>query len=119
MDLLSRIVGKYILGKIFFIGWFLVTLSPIWLLMWLLHGNEDKLLNFVWITIPWILVCLIGSWLLGHGMAHYMVDEKKLFLDSVKWAWYELRFKLVFVPLIGHFFVPDEDKTKPDDDNLE
>jgi hypothetical protein len=45
-----------------------------------------------------------------------MVDENEMFVDAVKRTLYDARVRLAFVPVVGWWFVPDEDRTKPDDD---
>jgi hypothetical protein len=113
---MARIIARFFLHKILFVAWFLVLASPALLIMWLLHGPEHAPSLVAWITASWGLVAFIAGWYLGHATTHYMVDENQMFLDSVKHALIDLRFKLVFVPIIGSWFTPDEDKTKPDDD---
>jgi hypothetical protein len=113
---MARIIARFFLHKVLFVAWFFVIASPALLIIWLLHGPENTPSWLLWVTGSWGLVSFIAAWYLGQATTHYMVDENQMFLDSVKRALIDLRFKLVFVPIIGSWFTPDEDKTKPDDD---
>jgi hypothetical protein len=50
--------------------------------------------------------------------AHHMFDEDRMFLAAIKSTLSDLRLRLAFVPLIGYWFTPDEDKTHHDDDDV-
>ncbi len=112
---MSNLLSKWFLHKILFLAWLLVTASPALLLVWFHDAHKDKIPNVTWLTAPWGLVAFIVSWWVGKTTAHYIVDENKSPLDATKWALCEIRFKLVFLPLIGPLFEPDEDKTRNDD----
>jgi hypothetical protein len=112
-----RIIAKYIAAKLLFVAWFLTTTSPVLLLMIALRGHEDRLRSLAWITLPWLGFSLVASWVLAHSTAHYILDENHMFLEAVKRSWLDLRLKLAFVPLVGHLFTPDEDKTHHDHDD--
>ena len=113
---MSDLFAKYVLARLLSIGWFSVLAPPALLYVWLRHGLQDKLPDPKWIAAPWALVSLIASWWLGKTMARYMVDENKRFFQAIKWTLCEFRFQLVFLPVIGPLFTPDEDKTHHDDD---
>ena len=112
-----RPVAKFFLAKLLFVVWFLATASPLLLLMWLAGDHEKLRSALIWVTAPLALVCLLASWWLGGTMAHHLVDENRMFLDSIKWSLYDLRLHLAFVPVIGWWLAPDEDLTHHDDDD--
>jgi hypothetical protein len=69
------------------------------------------------LVVAWFFVTasplLLLMWWVG---AHDLIDENRMFLDSVKWSLYDLRLRLAFMPVIGWWFTPDEDLTHHDDD---
>ncbi len=69
-----------------------------------------------WLAVPLVLGWLVGALWLAMKTVHYMFDEKYMFLAAVRYTLNDLRCKLAFVPLVGHFFTPDEDKTHYDED---
>jgi hypothetical protein len=108
---MSGPIDKYFAAKFFIFGWFFLTASPVFLVKLLCHGDQDKLGRFEWITTPWAILAFLLSCWLGKITAHYTNDENKSPLDAIKWTLCELRFKLVFLPVVGHLFASDEDKT--------
>jgi hypothetical protein len=115
-DALLRILGRYLVGKVLFLVWVLIMDSPLLLLIRVLPDQDGRLYSLGWIAVPWVVVSIVMSWMLGNGMAHYMIDEHEMFVASAKRSWYDIRFKLAFIPVVGGLFTPDEDKTKPDED---
>lgn len=71
----------------------------------------------IWIIGPLAVACFVGSWWLGTTTAHYMVDEGRVFLDSVKRTLYDLRLRLAFIPIVGSWFTPDRDMSDYRDDD--
>jgi hypothetical protein len=112
-----RLITKYFLSKVLFVAWFLITLSPALLLAWLQHYREEKESWLAGVAALWALACLVGSWWLGETTARYIVEENQMFLDAVKRTLYDLRLRLAFIPIIGLWFTPDEDKTHYDEDD--
>ncbi len=108
--MLHSIVQKY-LTKFLFIFWLAVLAPPFLLLSWLVHSQRD-----LFFGIPLALAWILGSWWLSLKTVHHMVDENCLFLTAVKYTLYDLRLMIAFVPFIGCWFEPDEDKTQNDDD---
>jgi hypothetical protein len=104
------------LGRLLVVAWFFVTASPLLLLMWWVGDREKLRSALIWVTAPLGLACLVASWWLGGRTAHDLIDENRMFLDSVKWSLYDLRLRLAFMPVIGWWFTPDEDLTHHDDD---
>lgn len=114
---MSRLLAKYLLAKMLFAAWLFISVSPALFLLWLLDGHDDARSALTWITAPWGAVCLVGSWWLGQTTAHYIIDENRKFFDAVRRSLYDLRLRLAFVPIVRHFFAPDEDMTHWDDDD--
>ena len=108
--MLHPIVKKY-LAKFLFVFWLAVIAPLVLLLSRLVHSQQDLLLG-----IPLLLAWVLGSWWLSLKTFHHMVDENCLFLTAVKNTLYDLRLMIAFVPFIGSWFEPDEDKTQNDDD---
>jgi len=111
-----RLVARFVAAKLLFLAWFFLTVSPLLLVMRLLRDHEKLQSELVWLTAPLGVACLLGSWWLGATTAHYLFDENRMFVDSVKRTLYDLRLRLAFVPIIGWWFTPDEDMTHHDED---
>jgi hypothetical protein len=109
-------IAQIIFGKFLFLFWFFVTSPPALLTAWLFYTHENLVTNWGWLGFLIILGWFLGSWWLEMTTSHYVFDEKKMFLEAVKQTLSDLRFKLAFIPVLGAWFVPDEDKTKNDDD---
>ena len=114
---MSGLFARYFLSKLLFVAWLAVTVGPVAVGMWLLEGNEKLHSAARWVSVPFGLVGFVVSWYLGGTTASYMLEENLTLVASVKRALLDLKLKLAFVPIIGAFFTPDEDKTKPDDDD--
>jgi hypothetical protein len=114
---MSRLLAKWFLARVLFVVWLFVTASPLLLLLWLVGDREELRSKLMWFTAPLTLVCFVASWWLGATTAHHLVDENRMFLDSVRWSLYDLRLRLAFVPVIGWWFTLDEDLTHHDDDD--
>ncbi len=109
-------IVRKILGHVLFLFWLAVTSPPLLFLMWLRHFHEEYSNLVSWLGVPLVLAWLLGSVWLAMTTIHHMFDEKHLFLSAVKYTLSDLRCKLAFVPIVGHFFTPDEDKTHYDDE---
>lgn len=60
------------------------------------------------------LARLLGSYWLAGRTCYYLLDERRFFVDAVRHLCWEVRYKLTFLPLVGAFFAPDEDR--PEDE---
>ena len=112
-----RLVTRFFVARLLFFAWFFLISSPLLLATWLLRDHEKLKSQLLWLTAPLGLACLLGSWWLGATTTHYLVDENRMFLDSIRRTLYDLRLRLAFVPIIGWWFAPDEDMTHHDDDD--
>ena len=113
---MSRVIGRLFLTKLLIVGWMVVVACPLWLARWWLQGHEKVNSTVGWVMVPMGLVCLLASLWLGKTTAHYMVDENQMFLDAIKRTLWDARLRMAFVPVVGWWFIPGEDKTKPDGD---
>jgi len=113
-----RLIAQKFLSKFLFLFWLAVMSPPLFLLVWLRHSHPHLESAVSWLGVPYALVWIFGSIWLAMTTAHHMFEENQMFLAAVKHTLYDLRFRLAFVPLIGWWFTPDEDKTKHDDDDV-
>ncbi len=112
-----RLIAQKFLSKFLFVFWLIVTSPPLLLLIWLIQSHERLRSVVSWLALPLVLAWVCGSWWLGFRTGYHMFDENRLFLTAVKHTWFDLKLRLSFVPVIGHSFTPDEDKTHFDDDD--
>jgi SNF family Na+-dependent transporter len=99
---------------------FAAITSPLtFLLVWLAQFIEarDELNGFRWVVIPIALAYILGlSWLANQAAQHMAFEDRKLGA-AVRFAFYDLRLRLAFLPLVGHWFEsPNEHKDRDDDD---
>lgn len=110
------LAAKWFLSRLLFFAWLFVTASPLLLLMWWIGDRKELRSALIWVTAPLGGVCIVASWWLGVATARHLVDEKRMFLDSVKWSLSDLRLLLAFFPIIGSWFMPDKDPAHQDED---
>src|SRR5271166_2239358 len=103
--LIQRLFGKFL-----FLFWFAVTSPPVLLVAWCFYNHENLRANMGVLGFIIILAWFFGSLWLGMTTSHYVFDEKKMFLEAVKHTLLDLRCKLAFIPILGVWFAPDEDK---------
>ena len=113
-----RLIAQKFLSKFLVIFWLIVTSPPLLLLAWLFESHPDLRSELSWLGLLLALAWIFGSWWLGQTTAYHMFDENRMFLAAVRHTLYDLRLRLAFVPLVGWWFTPDEDKTKHDDDDV-
>jgi len=111
-----RLITQKIFGKLLFLFWFFVTSPPILLMVWLFQTHENLRAYLGWLGFLIILFWFFGSLWLSMTTSRHMDVENQLFLEALKHTLSDLRFKLAFIPLLGAWFAPDEDKTRNDDD---
>ena len=69
--------------------------------------------------LRWVFVVVLLAWLFGlpwlvNRTAQHMVFENRRMGDAVKGACYDLRLRLAFLPIIGHWF---DIKSRDDEDH--
>ena len=106
-----------VLSQLLFFVWLAATSPPLLFLIWLRHSYEEYTTLVSWLALPVALAWLLGSWWLAATTARYVFEEKQLFSTAVKYTLSDLRLKLAFLPVVGHLFAPDEDKTHNDGDD--
>ena len=109
--------AQKVLGHCLFFFWLAATSPPLLFLIWLRHYHEEYTTLVSWLGVPLALAWLLGSWWLAMTTARHMFEEKRLFFTAVKYTLSDLWLKLAFLPFVGHFFTPDEDKTHHDGDD--
>src|ERR1051325_1563912 len=96
--------------------WLALTSPPLLLLIWLRHSHQEYAAVVSWFALPLAVAWLLAGFWLAPPTAPSMFDEKYLFLTALKYTLSDLRCKLALLPVLGHLFTPDEDKTHPEDD---
>ena len=107
---------KHIISKLLIVVCLVVTSPPILLISWFMDSYPELRSIFNWIALPLGLVWLVGSWWFGGTTAHHMLDEKKTIAEAIKDTLFDMRLNLAFLPLIGSWFTPEEDKRNWEDD---
>ena len=69
-----------------------------------------------WVFAPILLAWLFGLPWLTSQMAQRMAFEDQEFGVAVRMTFYDLRLRLAFIPLVGHWFEPHTDQKDSDDD---
>ena len=112
-----RLIAQKIFNKFLFFFWFFVTCPPVLLIAWFFQAHENLRAELGCLGILIILAWFLGSLWLSLTTSRHMFVENKAFLEAVKHTLSDLRFKLVFIPLLGAWFEPDEDKTRNNDED--
>ena len=109
----------YLVLRIWLFIFFVVVTSPVPIAAGLLAEYLDaheQVRMLKWICYPVMLAWLVGlPWLVGQT-AHRMAFEDKTFGAALKLTYYELRLRMSFLPLIGHWFEIPRDKRDTEDD---
>ena len=86
------------------------------LMMAYLDGHE-RVRMLRWILAPVLLAWLFGLPWLTSQTAQHMAFEDQKFGAAVKLTYYDLRLRLAFLPVIGHWFAPRTDERDTDEDD--
>ena len=113
-----RLIAQRYFRKFLFVFWLIVTSPPFLLFAWFIRTHENLQSWLGWIGLPLGLAWFFGSWWLSETTARHMFEENLAFLLAVRHSLTDFRWKLALMPLIGSLFMPDEDKTKYDDDDV-
>ena len=110
---------QYLILRVGLFFFFMLVTSPIaivcGLMMKYLEAHEQvRILK--WIFAPGLVAWLFGVPWLSSRAAEHMAFEDRTFGVAAKLAFWDLRLRLVFLPLVGHWFAPDTN-TKDDDDH--
>jgi hypothetical protein len=94
----------------------MVVLSPPLILSgWFVKAHPRFQSETQWFVVPYALFWVGGSFWLGLRMLSHIVDGHHSFPKAVKHTWYDLRLRFAFLPLIGSFFMTNEDRPQDDD----
>jgi hypothetical protein len=114
MDFVEWFFRKLV-SPILLISWFAVASPPVLFLIWLRKYEPFSDLCSI-LMLPVGLAWVIGSIWLYMTTAHYMFDQKQLFLTALKYTLSDLRLKLALLPGMKHLFASDDDRTRPPED---
>jgi len=118
---MDKLMAHFILSKILLLLCLIVT-APVWypaarLASALEGGLQQDIL--AWTIRLSLLLFFFGLYWLSKRMSLHMTIEGKTFGRGVREGLQDARLHLAFLPLVGHWFIPDEDKRdfeKDDDD---
>ena len=111
-----RIIQYLIIRFALFFFFALVTCPVLLVAVALLKfcdAHEDYRV-FRWVFIGIGLAWIFGLPWLTNRAAQHMAFEDRKFGEAVKCAFYDLRLRLAFLPVIGHWFAPE---SRDDDDH--
>jgi hypothetical protein len=108
---MDKVIAHFILSKILLLLCVGVA-APVWypatrIMSTLEDSGQQQLL--VWTIRVSLLLLLIGLYWLSKRMSYHMTIEGKSFGCGVMEGFREARLHLAFLPLVGHWFMPDED----------
>jgi len=93
----------------------LLPIIPLALLGQYLEAQE-KFRDFVWFIALIGLAYLLAAIWLANRTAHHIAFEDRSLISALKFTVYDLRFRLSFLPLVGHWFSSSKNKHEDDDD---
>ena len=88
---------------------FILITSPIllgfgWLMNYFKDHEEYKMAGLI-VAVFGLAYLFCLSWF-ANKTAQHMAFENKKFRPAVKLAFYDLKLRLAFLPLVGHWFAP-------------
>ena len=118
---MDKLLAHFILSKLLFLLCIIIA-APVWypavLLGKALQAGEKQ--NVLGWAVGLALLCLFfGLYWLASRMSYHMTIEEKTFRCGVKGGLQDARLHLAFLPLVGHWFVPEKhlrDFDQDDDD---
>jgi len=108
---------QYVLLRFALFFFFALITSPVVLVAGLLleYCNAHEQVRMLrWISLAILLLWLFGLPWLTNRAAQHMAFEDRKFGDAVKGALYDLKLRLAFLPVVGHWFEP---KNRDDHDH--
>ena len=108
---------QYLIIRFALFFFFVLVTSPVPLVAGALLkycDAHEQFQIFRWVFIGILLVWLFGLPWLTNRAAQHMAFEDRKFGEAVKCAFYDLRLRLAFLPVIGHWFEPE---SRDDDDH--
>jgi hypothetical protein len=110
---------EYLILRIGLVLFLWLLTSPVVLVAILLghyFESHEEYKNLQWTLLPLVFFYIIGVPWYANKTAQYMAFDKRNFFDARKCVDSDLKLRLAFLPLIGHWFAPKVDK-KDDDGN--
>ena len=110
----------YLLLRLVLFLFFAAVTSPvvfvsIWCMEYLDAHEQIRMLR--WVFIPVLLAWLFGLPWLTSQTAQHMTFEDQKFGAAVRLTFCDVRLRLSFLPLVGHWFEPPTDKKEADDED--
>ncbi len=101
-----------------FVFW-LVTMPVVWIAVLLMNyiSHHEAYKELKWVLLPVLLMWLFGIPWFAHKTAEYMAFQGFKFKQARQAAFCDVRLRLAFLPVIGHWFAPKNDD-KADDHDL-
>jgi hypothetical protein len=112
---------QYLILRFGLFAFFALVTSPFVIVLVLLIrylDDHDQFRLLKWILMPFVLVWIFGLPWLTSQTAKRIAFEDQNFSAAVKLTYYDVRLRLSFLPLIGHWFVPHSDKRDTGDDDV-
>src|SRR6266567_1930716 len=109
---MDKLLAHFILSKVLLAAC-LILAAPVWypaarLASALEAGPQQNLL--AWAIRLSLLLMLFCLYWLAKRMSYHMTIEQKPFRRGVKEVLLDARLQLAFLPLVGQWFTPEEDK---------
>ncbi len=111
-----QLITYVLLSKLLFALWLVVTSPPLLLLVWIRQSFPRFEFAISCVAFPLALYWVFGCWWLGSATAHRMVEGNQSFFTAIKETLLDVRLSLGSVPLIGSWFLPNEEKDRHDED---
>jgi hypothetical protein len=115
---MDKLLAHFIMGKVLF-ALCLGLAAPVWypavrLASALEAGPQQNLL--AWGLRLALVLMFFGLYWLAKNMSYHMTIEGKSFGRGIKEGLLDARLHLAFLPLVGHWFTPEEEKRNFQDD---
>jgi hypothetical protein len=104
VDAIHYLILRIVLFLVFAIITAPLTLALVWVYKFI--NTHKQYEGFLWLLLPIGYAYIFSIPLLAHRVAQQMVSENCSFAKAVGFAFYDLRLRLAFLPLIGYWFEP-------------
>lgn len=113
-----KAIEYFIFRFMLFIG-FLFIASPVGMLA-VYCDNRWHLMDIrplAWTFLILVVLYTVAAGWFASRTAHHLAFEQRNLYSSLRFAFYDARLRLGFLPVIGHWFIRADDRQENDDDD--
>ena len=109
MDSITYIFVRFVLFVLFFIP------DCLFLAAWGYCEEKWHLAGLTWAVCLFTFVYIVAAAWFANRTAHHYIFEQRNLHSSIRFALYDARLRLAFLPGIGHLFMPKDQEDVDDE----